>query len=76
MRGLSYLEVKVTGPNKDLHSGHYGGTVANPIQVLSEMIAKLFDEDGRVAVPGFYDKVVELSSKDRKMLARAPFDLK
>ena len=50
--------------------------MANPIQVLSEMIAKLFDEDGRVAVPGFYDKVVELSSKDRKMLARAPFDLK
>lgn len=76
MRGLSYLEVKVTGPNKDLHSGHYGGTVANPIQVLSEMIAKLFDENCRVAVPGFYDKVVELSRKDRKMLARAPFDLK
>ncbi|MCR5326438.1 MAG: dipeptidase [Bacteroidales bacterium] len=74
MRGLSYLEVKVTGPNKDLHSGHYGGAVANPIQVLSEMIAKLFDSDGRVAVPGFYDKVVELSRADRKMLARAPFD--
>ena len=76
MRGLSYLEVKVTGPNKDLHSGHYGGAVANPITVLCEMIATLHDEDGRVNVPSFYDKVVELSRKDRKMLARAPFDLK
>ena len=76
MRGLSYLEVKVVGPNKDLHSGHYGGAVANPITVLCEMIATLHDEDGRVAVPGFYDKVVELSRKDRKMLARAPFNLK
>ena len=76
MRGLSYLEVKVVGPNKDLHSGHYGGAVANPITVLCEMIATLHDEDGRVAVPGFYDKVVELSRADRRMLARAPFDLK
>ena len=76
MRGLSYLEVKLTGPDKDLHSGHYGGTVANPIQVLCEMISTLFDADGRVAVPGFYDRVVELSRADRKMLARAPFDLK
>ncbi len=76
MRGLSYLEVKVTGPNKDLHSGHYGGAVANPIQVLCEMISTLFDADGRVAVPGFYDKVVELSRADRRMLARAPFNLK
>lgn len=76
MRGLSYLEVKVIGPNKDLHSGHYGGAVANPIQVLCEMISKLIDENGRVTVPGFYDKVVELSKADRKMLAKAPFDLK
>ena len=76
MRGLSYLEVKVVGPNKDLHSGHYGGAVANPINVLCEMIATLHDADGRVNVPGFYDKVVELSRADRKMLARAPFDLK
>ena len=76
MRGLSYLEVKVTGPNKDLHSGHYGGAVANPITTLCEMIASLHDADGRVAVPGFYDKVVELSKADRAMLARAPFDLK
>ena len=75
MRGLSYLEVKVTGPNKDLHSGHYGGAVANPITTLCEMIATLHDEDGRVAVPGFYDKVLELSKEDRAQLARAPFDL-
>ncbi|MCR5277746.1 MAG: dipeptidase [Bacteroidales bacterium] len=75
MRGLAYLEVCVTGPNKDLHSGHYGGAVANPIHVLSEMIASLHDADGRVAIPGFYDKVVELSAEDRAMLARAPFDL-
>lgn len=75
MRGLSYLEVKVTGPNKDLHSGHYGGAVANPINVLCEMIASLIDEDGRVTVPGFYDNVLELSAEDRTMLARAPFDM-
>ncbi|MBR6457620.1 MAG: dipeptidase [Bacteroidales bacterium] len=75
MRGLSYLEVKVTGPNKDLHSGHYGGAVANPITVLCEMIAKLHDENQRVAVPGFYDKVVELSKEDRELLSKAPFDL-
>lgn len=76
MRGLAYLEVKVTGPNKDLHSGHYGGAVANPINVLCEMIASLRDpETGRVNVPGFYDKVVELSAEDRAELARAPFDM-
>ena len=76
MRGLSYLEVKVTGPNKDLHSGHYGGAVANPIQVLCEMISSLIDANGRITVPGFYDKVVNLSRADRAMLAKAPFDLK
>ena len=76
MRGLAYLEVKVTGPNKDLHSGHYGGAVANPINVLCELIASLHDDKGRVAIPGFYDKVVELSAEDRAMLSRAPFDLK
>ena len=75
MRGLAYLQVDVTGPNKDLHSGHYGGAVANPIQVLCEMIASLIDENGKVSVPGFYDNVVELSRKDRAMLAKAPFDL-
>ena len=75
MRGLAYLEVTVTGPNKDLHSGHYGGAVANPVNTLCELIASLHDADGRVAVPGFYDDVVELSEADRAMLARAPFDL-
>ena len=75
MRGLAYLEVKVTGPNKDLHSGHYGGAVANPINVLCDMISSLIDADGRITVPGFYDKVVELTPDERKMLARAPFDI-
>lgn len=74
MRGLSYLEVKLIGPNKDLHSGHYGGAVANPIQVLCEMISTLIDRDGRVTVPSFYDEVVELSPEERKMLARAPYN--
>ena len=75
MRGLAYLEVKVTGPNKDLHSGHYGGAVANPINELCALIASLHDEDGRVTIPGFYDDVVELSADDRDLLNRAPFDL-
>ena len=75
MRGLAYLEVKVTGPNKDLHSGHYGGAVANPINVLCDMISSLIDADGRITVPGFYDKVVELTPDERRMLARAPFDM-
>lgn len=75
MRGLAYLEVKVTGPNKDLHSGHYGGAVANPINVLCDMISSLIDKDGRITVKGFYDNVVKLSSADRAQLARAPFDL-
>ena len=75
MRGLAYLEVTVTGPNKDLHSGHYGGAVANPINTLCDMISSLIDKDGRVTIPGFYDDVVELSDADRAQLARAPFDL-
>ena len=75
MRGLAYVEVKVTGPDKDLHSGHYGGAVANPINVLCDMISSLIDSDGRITVKGFYDDVVELSAEDRAMLARAPFDL-
>ena len=75
MRGLAYLEVKVTGPNKDLHSGHYGGAVANPINVLCDMISSLIDKDGRITIPGFYDKVVELTPDERRMLARAPFDM-
>ena len=75
LRGLSYVEVEVTGPNRDLHSGVYGGGVANPINVLCEMIASLKDADGRITIPGFYDKVVELSRADRDALAEAPFDL-
>jgi len=75
LRGLSYLEVEVAGPNRDLHSGVYGGAVANPINALSQMIASLHDENGRVTIPGFYDKVVELSDADRKKLNEAPFDL-
>jgi acetylornithine deacetylase/succinyl-diaminopimelate desuccinylase-like protein len=76
MRGMAYLEVTLTGPDKDLHSGHYGGTVANPIQTLCDIISGLIDKDGRVTIPGFYDDVVELSRKDRAQLARAPFELK
>ncbi|MBR6246211.1 MAG: dipeptidase [Bacteroidales bacterium] len=75
MRGLAYLEVTVTGPNKDLHSGHYGGAVANPINVLCDMVSGLIDGDGRITIPGFYDDVVELSKEDRAMLSRAPFDI-
>ncbi len=74
MRGLAYLEVTVTGPDHDLHSGHYGGAVANPIQTLCDLVSGLIDGDGRVTVPGFYDDVVELSAEDRAQLARAPFD--
>ncbi len=76
MRGLAYLELKVTGPNKDLHSGHYGGAIANPINTLCDMISSLIDNDGRITIPNFYDKVVDLSKEDRAMLARAPFDQK
>lgn len=75
MRGLAYLEVEVTGPNKDLHSGHYGGAVANPINVLCSMIASLIDKDGHITVKGFYDDVVNLSAEERAMFARAPFDM-
>jgi acetylornithine deacetylase/succinyl-diaminopimelate desuccinylase-like protein len=75
LRGLSYLQVEVTGPNRDLHSGIYGGAVANPINVLCEMIASLHDENGHITIPGFYDKVEELSRELRDELARAPFDL-
>ena len=76
MRGLAYLQVEVTGPNKDLHSGHYGGAVANPINVLCEMVTKLIDENGRITIPGFYDDVVELTTEERAMFARAPFNEK
>jgi acetylornithine deacetylase/succinyl-diaminopimelate desuccinylase-like protein len=76
LRGLAYLEVEVVGPDRDLHSGVYGGAVANPINVLCEMIASLHDEDRRIAIPGFYDAVRELSGAERKELAKAPFDEK
>lgn len=75
LRGMSYLEVEVTGPNRDLHSGIYGGAVANPINILCEMIASLKDEKNRVNIPGFYDKVVELSREERETLNKAPFSL-
>ena len=74
MRGLAYLEVEVTGPDKDLHSGHYGGAIANPINVLASMIDKLIDNKGRVTVKGFYDNVVELTKEEREMLGNAPFN--
>ena len=75
LRGLSYMEVEVTGPNRDLHSGVYGGAVANPVNVLSKMIASLHDENGRITIPGFYDKAVELTAAERKELNKAPFSL-
>lgn len=75
LRGLSYMEVEITGPNRDLHSGVYGGAVANPVNVLCRMIASLHDDKGRVTIPGFYDKVVELTSGEREALNRAPFSL-
>jgi len=75
LRGLSYVEVEVTGPNRDLHSGLYGGAVANPINILTQMIASLHDEDNRITIPGFYDKVAELSPTERTEIGKAPFDL-
>ena len=73
LRGLSYHEVTVTGPNRDLHSGLYGGAVANPINVLCAMIASLHDENGHITIPGFYDNVDELSAEERAEMAKAPF---
>jgi len=74
LRGLSYVEIEVTGPNRDLHSGVYGGAVPNPIQVLCEMIAAVKDKDNHITIPGFYDDVVELSKAERAEMAKAPFD--
>ncbi|MGM0479315.1 MAG: dipeptidase [Bacteroidota bacterium] len=74
LRGLSYVEVEVTGPNRDLHSGLYGGCVANPINILSDMISQLQDDKNKITVPGFYDNVEILSEEERKEMARAPFD--
>ena len=75
LRGLSYVEVEVTGPNRDLHSGLYGGAVANPINVLTKMVASLHDENNHITIPGFYDKVEELTKEERAEMAKAPFSL-
>ena len=74
VRGLSYIEVEVTGPNRDLHSGVYGGAVANPITILSKMIASCHDENNHITIPGFYDDVVESSAEERKLMAAAPYN--
>ncbi|HNO71144.1 MAG TPA: dipeptidase, partial [Bacteroidia bacterium] len=76
LRGLSYMEVEVTGPNRDLHSGVYGGAVANPVNVLCEMIASLKDKNGKITIPGFYKDVQLVSKKDRAEMAKAPFNRK
>ena len=75
LRGLSYVEVEVTGPNRDLHSGLYGGAVANPINILTKMIASLHDGNNHITVPGFYDNVADLSLEERAEMAKAPFDV-
>lgn len=75
LRGLSYIEVEVTGPNRDLHSGVYGGGVGNPINILAKMIASMHDENNHITIPGFYDKVIELTAAERKAMNEAPFDL-
>ena len=75
LRGLSYVEVEITGPNRDLHSGVYGGAVANPINILAKMIASLHDENNHITIPGFYDAVEDLSDAERTAMAEAPFDL-
>ena len=75
LRGLAYMEVEVTGPDKDLHSGLFGGAVANPANVLTRLVAQLVDKDGRVTIPGFYDDVRELTPAERKAFNKAPFSL-
>lgn len=75
LRGLAYWQVEVTGPNRDLHSGMFGGAVANPINVLSKMIAQMTDENGHITIPGFYDDVLEVSKEERKLMAEIPFNL-
>ena len=74
LRGLAYLEVEVTGPNRDLHSGLFGGAVANPINILCKMIASITDEKNRITIPTFYDDVLEISDEERALMAQAPFD--
>lgn len=75
LRGLSYVEVEVTGPNRDLHSGVYGGAVANPATILAKLIASLHDENNHITIPGFYDDVIELTESERDALNKAPFDI-
>ena len=75
LRGLSYVEVEVTDPNRDLHSGLYGGCVANPINILNKMIASLQNEKNEITIPGFYDKVLVLSDEERQEMAKAPFSI-
>ena len=74
LRGLAYWQMKVTGPNRDLHSGHFGGAVANPINVLCGMLDKVIDADGRITIPGFYDKVLPIPEAEREMIREIPFD--
>ncbi|MBS1497260.1 MAG: dipeptidase [Bacteroidetes bacterium] len=74
LRGLSYIEVEVTGPNRDLHSGVYGGAVANPITILAKMIASLHDENNHINIPGFYDDVINATTEERALMAKAPFN--
>lgn len=76
LRGLAYWDVEVTGPNRDLHSGHFGGAVANPINELCKLMARIVDEDGRITIPGFYDDVEDIPAEERKMIAQIPFDEK
>lgn len=75
LRGLAYWQIELTGPNHDLHSGHFGGAVANPINVLCKLLADVTNEDGRIQVPGFYDDVDDIPEEERKMVAEIPFDL-
>jgi acetylornithine deacetylase/succinyl-diaminopimelate desuccinylase-like protein len=75
LRGLSYIEVEVVGANRDLHSGVYGGAVANPIQVLSEMLVSLKDKNGKITIPGFYDEIIPVSKQERAAMNKAPFNL-
>ena len=74
LRGLAYWEIEVTGPNRDLHSGHFGGAVANPINMLCKLMADITDADGRITIPHFYDDVEDVSAVEREMIAQIPFD--
>ncbi len=74
LRGLAYWQIEITGPNRDLHSGHFGGAVANPINILCKLLAQVTDSDGRITIPHFYDKVEEVPAAERRMIAQIPFD--